>query len=165
MVRSPPPLAIIFSLFFVLAFAANVFASTGEAGQPPNISITSPTLSGNYYKTDTIPFEISGAETADAIFCYIDFNPGNGKSYIGATTINSFFGEIGLDVGSHLINCNAINDYGPSDADGPYIVKAAPTTSTTLPTEQEIPEFPTAALPVIIAAGGYIAIRRMKSKE
>lgn len=40
-----------------------------------------------------------------------------------------------------------------------------PTTTppTTLPGgEQEIPEFPTAALPAIVAVGGYLAIRRLK---
>jgi hypothetical protein len=151
---------IIFSLFFVFALAANV--SAGDK-QPPNISIVKPT--GNYVEGSTIPFEISGADNADAIFCYLDGNPGNGKSYIGATTINSFFGQIGLTVGGHLIDCDAINDYGQSSADTPYVVKAAPTTTTTLPTTEEIPEFPTAALPAIIAAGGYLAIRRLKNKE
>ena len=151
---------IIFSLFFVLAFAANV--SAGDK-QPPNIAIVKPT--GNYAEGSTIPFEISGADNADAIICYLDSDLGNAKPYMGATTINDFFGQIGLNVGPHAIDCEAQNPWGDQAITEGYIVKAVPTTTTTVPGEQEIPEFPTAALPAIIAVGGYLAIRRMKNKE
>ena len=153
-----PPLVIIFSLFFVLALVANV--SAWEVGQPP-IVITSPT--GSYVEGSTIPFEISVHGTTTFFECDLD-TLASVRSFIGNTTINDFFGGYGLGVGSYTLYCSIRSDITGWDfAHIRYTVTAAP--PTTLPPSEEIPEFPTAALPAIIAAGGYLAIRRMKNKE
>jgi hypothetical protein len=49
--------------------------------------------------------------------------------------------------------------------DGWFDTKGDGTTTTTLPDQKEIPEFPTTAIPALVAVGGYLAIRRLNRKE
>ena len=132
---------IIFSLFFVLALAANVSAEIYGIAKP---------LDGMGYSipADT-PLEVNGYNA-----CRLNGGPTN-VDPSPYSTVESFLGEI--NEGVNQLEC--------WDIANPEIRESVYFTGFNPPIEEEIPEFPTAAIPAAVALLGYIGLKRLKKRE
>jgi hypothetical protein len=114
----------VFVIFIVLSLLLGfVYAYT--PGSPPEINIVKPT--GDWESGSIIPFEIY-EQGSVSIMCDVDGS--NHGPFTVNTTINNFFGEPGLTLGLHNINCMVISPEGINFYSQSYtVIETSPTSA------------------------------------